>query len=61
MPICRPCLSIKIQLDLIDITPAPILTRLERLHDGVFGVVEMLRRVLILRRIAAANMAAFQA
>ncbi len=61
MAIGRPCLSSKIQLDLIDITPAPILARLERFHDGVFGVMEMLGRVLILRRIAAANMAAFQA
>jgi hypothetical protein len=42
----------------IDITPAPILVWLEGLHKGVVGGVEMLRRVLAGRGIAAADVAA---
>jgi len=48
-------------LDLIDITPTPILTRLKRLYDGVLAVVKVLGGVFILRRVAAANVAALQA
>jgi hypothetical protein len=47
--------------DLIDVTPAPILARFDRLHDGMFGPVKMLRGVFVFRRIAASHMAAFQA
>jgi hypothetical protein len=46
---------------LIDITPAPILTWLKRLDDGVLGVVKVLGGVFILRRIAATHMAALRA
>jgi hypothetical protein len=45
---------------LINITPAPILTWLKRLHDRVLGVMKMLGRVLVFRGIAAADMAALQ-
>ena len=45
---------------LIDITPAPIFSRLERLYDRVFGRVKMFGRVCILRGIATADVAADQ-
>src|SRR5438094_5935462 len=49
-----------IELNLVDITPAPVLPRLGGLHDGVAARVEMLRGVLILGGVAAADMAARQ-
>src|SRR6267378_8178252 len=49
-----------IELDLIDVAPAPVLTRLGRLHDGVAARVEVFRRVLVLGRVATADVAAGQ-
>src|SRR5690242_17742212 len=46
---------------LIHITPSPALIGLERLDDRVSGCMEMLGRVLVLRRIAAAYVTAGQA
>jgi hypothetical protein len=48
------------QEDFIHVTPAPIFTRFKRLYYGVFGLVEVLGSVLILRRIAATDVAANQ-
>jgi hypothetical protein len=45
---------------LVHETPHPVLSWLERLHDRVLGLVEMLRRVLVLRRIAASHVSADQ-
>jgi hypothetical protein len=44
--------------DLIDVTPQPVFARLEGLDDRVLGSVEMLRRVFVLRTVAAADMTA---
>src|SRR5260370_6355826 len=49
-----------IELDLVDITPAPVLTRLGGLHDGVAGRVEVFRRVLVPGGVATADVAARQ-
>jgi hypothetical protein len=51
----------EIQLHLINVTPAPILAGLKRLYDGMLRVMKVLGRMLVLRRVAAANVAAFQA
>jgi len=45
----------------VDIAPAPILTGLERFHDRVFGLVKVFRGMFVLRRIAAAHVATFEA
>jgi hypothetical protein len=45
----------------VDVAPAPVLTRFERLHDGVLGLVKVLGRVLVLGRITAADVATDQA
>ena len=50
-----------IEKDSVNVTPAPVLARFERLHDGMAGLVEVLRGVLILRRVAAANMTTLEA
>ena len=42
----------------INIAPAPVFTRLERLDDRMFRRMEVFRGVLVLRRIAAADVAA---
>ena len=46
------------KFDLIQIAPAPILSRLEGPDNGVTYGVIMLRRMFVLRRVAAADMAA---
>jgi hypothetical protein len=46
------------QKHFVHITPAPVLSRLERLHDGMFGLMEVFGGVLILGRVAAADMTA---
>src|SRR5205823_5760088 len=51
----------EVKFDLVDVAPAPILARLERLHDRMLGGMEMLGGMLILGRIAAAHVAAGQA
>jgi hypothetical protein len=35
-------------LDLIDVTPAPILSRLDGLHDRMLGAMKMFCRMLVL-------------
>jgi hypothetical protein len=47
-------------LDLIHVAPPPVLVGLEGLHDRVLGRVEVPRRVMVGRRIAAADVAAGQ-
>lgn len=46
---------------LVNIAPAPIFAWLEGLNDRVIGCVEMLRRMLVLRGVTAANVPANQA
>jgi hypothetical protein len=46
---------------LILVTPAPVLAGLERLHDGMLGLMEVFCGVLIFGGIAAANMPADEA
>lgn len=55
------CNSLQVELEFIDIAPAPRLTRLEGPHDGMPGLVKMLRRVPIFGGIATADVTAFQA
>src|SRR5260370_12907207 len=47
-----------VQLHLIDVTPAPALPRLDRPHNRVLDLMEMLRRMLVRRRVAAPHMPA---
>src|SRR5262249_9346627 len=47
--------------DLVDVAPGPVLARLERADEGVVRAVEVLGGVLVLRRIAAADVAAGEA
>jgi hypothetical protein len=49
-PVC------KIEKELVDVTPAPVLPWLEGLNDRMIGFVEMLGGMLILRIVAAADM-----
>jgi hypothetical protein len=44
--------------DFVDETPSPILARFKRSHDGMFCLSEVLGGVLVLRGIAAADVAA---
>ena len=53
--------SVKVYLDFVYVAPAPIFPGLERFHDRVLGVVKMLSGVLVLGRIAAANVTTFHA
>src|SRR5208282_4277245 len=53
--------SSEIQLDFIDIAPAPAFAGFDGLHDRVLRGVEVLRRMLVLRGVAAAHIAAGQA
>jgi hypothetical protein len=41
--------------DLVDVTPSPVLARLERSHDRVLGLSEVFGGVFVLRRVAAAD------
>jgi len=45
---------------LVDITPTPVFSRLKRLDNGVVRRMEVLGGMLVLRRIATANMPAFE-
>lgn len=47
--------------DFVDVAPLPTFARLDGLHDGMFRVVEVLRRMFINGRIAASDMAANEA
>jgi len=51
----------KIQPELVNVTPSPVLIWLEGLHDRVVGRVEMPGGMRILRLVAAADMPAFEA
>jgi hypothetical protein len=51
----------EIKFHLVDVTPAPIFARLKRLHDGMLSGMEMLRRMFVLGRITATDMAAHKA
>jgi hypothetical protein len=46
---------------LIDKTPTPVFTRLQRFHNRVFGVVKVFGGMFVFGRITTANMAAFHA
>src|ERR1700688_3904170 len=50
--------SFKLQHDLVDITPAPVLAGLERSHDGMLSRAEVLRGVPVLRLVATADVPA---
>ena len=52
---------LKIEEELVNITPTPVLPWLERLNDRVTGGMEMLGGMLILRIVTTAHMPAFQA
>jgi hypothetical protein len=47
--------SSKLKEQLVDVAPGPVLTRLERLNDGMIGGVEMPGGVLVLRIVTAAD------
>ena len=55
--ICREKLQLRLEYNFIDETPQPVLSGFDGLHDGMFRGVEMFCRVLVFRRIAAADMA----
>src|SRR5215472_12606521 len=46
---------------LVDVTPSPVLPRLERSNNGVMGPSEVLCRVFVFRGVAAADVTASQA
>jgi hypothetical protein len=48
-------------LDFVHVAPGPCLAGLNRSHQGVLTTVEVLRGVLIFRRVAAADVSAFEA
>jgi hypothetical protein len=48
----------EIEFQLIDITPTPVFSRLDGLHDRVLGSVEMFRGMLVLWGIAATDIPA---
>src|ERR1700724_861813 len=52
---------LKIEEELVNITPPPVLSWLERLNDRVTGGMEMLCGMRILRIVTTAHMPAFQA
>ena len=51
----------KVQFEFVDVAPTPGLAGLERLHDRVFGAVEVLGGMFVFRGVAATDMAALQA
>jgi hypothetical protein len=44
---------------IVDVTPSPVFARFKRSHDGVFRLFEVLGGMLVLRGIAAADVAAY--
>ena len=52
--------TLPLQHHLVYITPAPVFSRLKRLDNGVVRRVEVPGGMLVLRRIAAADMPAFE-
>ena len=57
-PLCRQRSRNRLEKQLINVTPAPILARLERLDHGMVRRMKMLCRVSILRIVAAADVTA---
>jgi hypothetical protein len=53
--------SIRVERDLVDIAPAPVLARLERSHDRVAGQPEMGGRVLVLGAVATTDVTTYHA
>jgi hypothetical protein len=51
----------KVDFDFIDVAPAPVFAGLHGFHDGMFGAMKVFSSVFVLGRIAAADMATFQA
>src|SRR5690349_4125847 len=47
-----------LEADLVDVAPEPVLVRLERLDDRMLVRARVLRRVLVRRRVAAADVPA---
>jgi hypothetical protein len=47
--------SREVKLDLVDVAPSPVFTRLYRSHDGMFSAAKVLGRMLVLGRIATAD------
>jgi hypothetical protein len=45
----------------VDVTPAPVLSGLERLHHRMCGLMKMLGGVLVLRRVTTANVTTLEA
>ena len=45
----------QLALDLVDVAPGPTLARLDGADDGVLAAMEVLGRVLVLGRVAAAH------
>jgi hypothetical protein len=50
----------KVQFEFVNVTPAPILPRLDRSHDRMLGRMEVLGSVFIFRRITTTNVPAAQ-
>src|SRR5271169_1997899 len=55
------CSPESVQHDFVHVAPAPVLTRLDRLDDGVFGAMKMLGGMLVLGGIAAPDVPANEA
>jgi hypothetical protein len=51
----------EVELDFVDVAPTPVFAGFVRLHDGMVNSMEVFRRVLVLRGVAAADMAASHA
>jgi len=50
----------RLEPELIDITPAPVLARFEALHDGMLGPVKVLGGVTVGGVVAATDVTAFE-
>src|SRR5438105_1087499 len=55
---CQHARSFKLQHDLVDVAPAPVLAGLERGHDGMLRRAEVLGGVLVLRLVATPDVPA---
>jgi len=53
--------QLRFEFHLVHETPHPIFARLDGLHDGMFGGVEMFCGMLVFRGIATADVATFTA
>jgi hypothetical protein len=50
-----------LQIDFVDVAPAPVFATLGGLDEGMAGLVEVGAGVAVFRRVATAHLAAFQA